>query len=245
MVCIIMHNTVIHNEQGKDLEPLFTHGVIDVGMRRGLIFRELNRATRRDLSCLHENMQTQLFIAKRHDRALVAAQRWKYVLDFLVSFSMKRIPIFNTVWSIPFSTTCLFGNLQSVLCDYNIAIKSTIFSMLLITPHKIAIHVSQHSWHYKNKWYYKVGWSWPDKCWHILYAWSAFPWCWMWSCVVFHLNGNWVLSSTSLVPCKGEPGSLEILAVYIRTTIFIKYSEGRHLLGPTSMQCKKRTYIYN
>jgi hypothetical protein len=53
MVCIMMHNMIIHDEQGEDLEPLFTPGIIDGGMRRGLTFRDLNRATREV-----ENMQT-------------------------------------------------------------------------------------------------------------------------------------------------------------------------------------------
>jgi hypothetical protein len=46
MACIIMHNIIIHDEQGEDLEPLFTLGIIEGGMQRGLTFRELNRATR-------------------------------------------------------------------------------------------------------------------------------------------------------------------------------------------------------
>jgi hypothetical protein len=53
MACIIMHNMVIHDEQGKDLEPLFTPGVTDGDMPRGLTFRALNRATREI-----ENIQT-------------------------------------------------------------------------------------------------------------------------------------------------------------------------------------------
>jgi hypothetical protein len=42
MACIIMHNMVIHDEKGEDLEPLFTPRVIDGDMPRGWTFRELN-----------------------------------------------------------------------------------------------------------------------------------------------------------------------------------------------------------
>jgi hypothetical protein len=56
MACIIIHNMIIQDEQEEDLELLFTQGVTDGGMRRGLTFREINRATRE-----LENMQTHYY----------------------------------------------------------------------------------------------------------------------------------------------------------------------------------------
>ena len=52
MACIIMHYMIIRDEQREDSEPLFTYGITDDGMRRGLTFREFNKATREV-----ENMQ--------------------------------------------------------------------------------------------------------------------------------------------------------------------------------------------
>ena len=138
----------------------------------------------------------------------MVAQRWKYVLDLLVSISMKRIPNLNTAWSTPFHTTSLVGNLLSVLHDYSIAIKSTLLSMFLIIPHETTSHISQHGWHFKKNWYYKYQ-SWLDKCWHILYAWPVFPRYWMWSCIISHLTAiecsiqpAWCHEKESLVPWK-------------------------------------------
>jgi hypothetical protein len=46
MCCIILHNMIIDNEQGEDLEPIFEQGISGGGMHRDLTFRELNVGTR-------------------------------------------------------------------------------------------------------------------------------------------------------------------------------------------------------
>jgi hypothetical protein len=47
MMCyIILHNMIIDDEQGEDLEPIFELGISGGGMRRDLTFRELNVGTR-------------------------------------------------------------------------------------------------------------------------------------------------------------------------------------------------------
>jgi hypothetical protein len=44
--CIILHNMIIHDEQGQDLEPIFDQAVAGGSMRRDLTFHELNAGTR-------------------------------------------------------------------------------------------------------------------------------------------------------------------------------------------------------
>ena len=43
--CIILHNMIIHDEQGQDLEPIFYQAVASGSMLRDLTFRELNVGT--------------------------------------------------------------------------------------------------------------------------------------------------------------------------------------------------------
>jgi hypothetical protein len=45
MCCIIMHNMIIEDEQGQDLEPIFYEAISGGGMRKDLTFRELNVGT--------------------------------------------------------------------------------------------------------------------------------------------------------------------------------------------------------
>jgi hypothetical protein len=52
MCCIILHNMIIQDEQGQNLEPIFDQAISGGGMRRDLTFRELNVGTR-ELENLH------------------------------------------------------------------------------------------------------------------------------------------------------------------------------------------------
>lgn len=52
MCCIILHNMIIDDEQGQDLEPVFDQGISGGGLRRDLTFHDLNVGTR-ELENLH------------------------------------------------------------------------------------------------------------------------------------------------------------------------------------------------
>jgi hypothetical protein len=52
MCCIILHNMIIHDEQGQNLEPIFDQGIFGGGLRRDLTFRDLNVGSR-ELENLH------------------------------------------------------------------------------------------------------------------------------------------------------------------------------------------------
>jgi hypothetical protein len=64
MCCIIMHNMIIEDDQGQDLEPIFEQSIAGGDMRRDLSFHELNVGTR-ELEDMHTHFSLRNDIMDR------------------------------------------------------------------------------------------------------------------------------------------------------------------------------------